>query len=136
VSKSLDTMSHTSDTLRLTRSLEEVAQLTELPANWDCHQSRPIQEGAARAARKLLTVADHETPPMPRIAPVPGGALTVTLRYDDRELEFLVHADGSVDFARFINREDQDDENEDPLDLDDETKVRNLVRWLVGKHEL
>lgn len=73
---------------------------------------------------------------MPRIAPVPGGALTVTLRYDDRELEFLVHADGSVDFARFINREDQDDENEDPLDLDDETKVRNLVRWLVGKHEL
>lgn len=118
------------------RSLEEVAQLTRLPANWDRHQSRPIQASAAHAARKLLTVADHETPPMPRIAPVPGGALTVTLQHDDRELEFLVHTDGSVDFARFTGREDQDDENEDPLDLDDETRVRSLVRWLVGKHEL
>lgn len=122
-------------TSRLLQALDAVARLANLPVNWDTYGSEPIQREAIRTARRLLMIVDIEVPPVPHIAPVPGGGIGIELIQAGRQLEFSIYPDGLVEYSRFIDDDEVDEEDDSPLNLENTARIQNLIRWLRGKRE-
>jgi hypothetical protein len=69
-----------------------------LPDNWDSYGSPHIQEVAAQRILEILSAAQTEYSPIPRIVPVSGGGMQVEWGVGNCELEVEALPDGSVEF--------------------------------------
>jgi hypothetical protein len=112
----------------LRTALKTLAQLAQLPENWDGYGSPAPQRIAADRASNLLTFLEWDDLPVPQIGPVPGGGIQIEWHVANRELEIEILPDGSGEFLRV----DGEAMEEGPLTADRPDASRALVDWVMG----
>src|SRR6266581_4828084 len=71
-------------------ALRRIAQLSNLPMNWDTYGSVPISETVLDVASELVRGASFDAAPAPRVVPVSGGGIQLEWQSGDRELDIQI----------------------------------------------
>jgi hypothetical protein len=75
-----------------------LAELAQLPANWDGYSSPPLQPVVLRVAKDLLREIRPGHAPAPHIAPVTGGGLAFSWHLPPRAHELEILPDGLLEY--------------------------------------
>lgn len=97
------------DPLNLSRMLDRLAQLSELPDNWDGYGSPRIQLEVKETAADLIHLLHKIGMPVPHFAPVSGGGIQMEWRKNDREMELEILPDGDVAFLKVNGSEEMEE---------------------------
>lgn len=114
----------------LRNAQRKIAELKQLPENWDSYGSRPIQQAAIEKAADLLSFLSRLDLPRPQIFPVPGGGVQFEFEQDRRELELEILPDGSIGFL-LVAETGEMREGTIPFGLRGD--IYRLAYWLQGK---
>jgi len=109
--------------------LQTLAELEDLPPNWDSYGSVPPQPASLHAARQFLARFPSSSIPAPTVTAVPGGAVGFHWRAEERHLEIEFLPSGEAEFLRSAgNGPDSIEEGT----LDAPESQRGLWNWLLG----
>ena len=97
------------DPLNLNRMLDKLAQLSELPENWDGYGSPCVQPAVKETAVDLIHLLHKIGMPVPHFAPVSGGGIQLEWHKTDRELELEILPDGDVAFLKVNGSEEMEE---------------------------
>jgi hypothetical protein len=115
-------------------ALDRIAALGNLPPNWDGYGSPRIDMRSIAAARRFIANVAFENLPFPNISPVLGGSVGLHWRCGEREVEFTLHPDGTIEFLRVLGADLERDENMETgtLQYEPETAGLKLLLWMIG----
>lgn len=86
------------------KAISNIRELIALPDNWDSYKSPRLQMQAVRVAIELLiSVQFSDLFPAPKIYPTSGGGIQFEWKVNNRELEFEILPDGSIETLRVFN---------------------------------
>ena len=110
-------------------ALRGVFRAEALQRDWDSYGSPPPTLVAVNTSLSLLRgIAQLDLPDLavPHVAPVPGGGIQLEWGAGERQLEFEILPDGSVDYLKA--------EGGGPVEQGTLTasRVHSLLAWLVG----
>ena len=108
------------------RVLAMILRLARLQQSWDTYGSPKLQYAAQMVASDVVALLAPAEPPMPHVAPVPGGGLLFEWEFRNRLLEIEVLPDGAVAYLAMF---EDGSTLEGPLPQY-HTQAPNLVRWL------
>ncbi len=108
----------------------KIAELAELPENWDSYGSRPIQRKACQRAVSLLKYLSESEMPAPQIFPVPGGGIQFEWRNERRELELEFPPDGSIEY---LIVDEEGEMREGVVAPDSFVEIDWLVNWFTSQ---
>ncbi len=114
------------DPLVLSRMLDKLAELSELPENWDGYGSPGIQPVVKETASDLIETLHKAGAPMPHFAPVSGGGIQLEWRKKNRELELEILPNGEI---AFLKAPEPGEMEEGILPLSFHADVFELVKW-------
>jgi hypothetical protein len=110
-------------------ALRGVFRTEALPRGWDSYGSLPPALVAVNRSLGLLRgIAELDLPdlPVPDVAPVPGGGIQFEWGVGQRELEFEILPDGSVEY---LKAEGGEPVEQGALAL---SRVHSILAWLVA----
>lgn len=110
----------------LSRMLDKLTELSELPNNWDGYGSPGIQPAVKVAASDLIGVLHKAGAPMPHFALVSGGGLQLEWRKKNRELELEILPSGEIGF---LKAHESGEMQEGILPRSFHLDVFELVKW-------
>jgi hypothetical protein len=113
------------------RVLGSLLRLKQLPQSWDSYGSPQLQYGAEAAAAELIASLAFLEPPLPHVAPVPGGGVQFEWEHGNKSLEIEVQPDGSMEYL-VVTETGQ--AGEGPI-AQKHTQVPLLIRWLTASHD-
>ena len=113
----------------LSATQRKIAELAQLPENWDSYGSRPIRPAAIEQAADILAYLSKLNLPRPQIFPVPGGGIQLEFQQERRELEIEILPDGSIEFLVVEGGEMR----EGSIPSGSSGEVYRLAYWLQGK---
>ena len=114
----------------LTSALTHVAQIAQLPHNWDGDQSPPLAAKEREHITKLLSSIDNADLPEPTIVPISGGGMQIEWQHEGRELELEIVAESEDLIFLKVYQDGTMEENAYPIaDLD---RTKELLDWLLS----
>ena len=116
----------------MARAFLAIDEVAALPQNWDTYGSPPIQRPALDAARRLLHIGEAEGLPEPDIVPISGGGVQLEWYTPTQGLEFVIHANGEIEYV-LVNRPEEVVAEGD-LPSVDEPQVQGYMRWFMHAH--
>ncbi len=108
------------------RVLGALLRLRRLPQSWDTYGSPQLQQGAQESAADLIALLALHKPPIPHVAPVPGGGVQFEWEFENRALEIEVLADGTVEFLAI----DEKGSTAEGSIAETHNQVPRLIHWL------
>ena len=113
------------------RVLGNLLRLKHLSQSWDTYGSPQLQYGAEAAAAELIASLSVLEPPLPHVAPVPGGGVQFEWEHGNRSLEIEVQPDGSMEYLVV----DATGEALEGSIAQKHIQVPLLIRWLTTSHD-
>lgn len=111
------------------RMLARLAELSELPDNWDGYGSPSLQPAVQETASALIGIICEAVAPTPHFAPVSGGGLQLEWQRQGRELELEILPDGEIVFLK-VSEAGEMQEGSLPSSFHD--NAMELVQWLTS----
>ena len=109
------------------QALRALFQMATLPPNWDSYGSPPPSPTSLATSIDLLSEIDLDDLPVPHVAPVPGGGIQFEWSVGQRELEFEILPDGSVEFLKSDGRQPLEEGQLRHVD-----QMLSLLSWLTS----
>ncbi|MFQ5538907.1 MAG: hypothetical protein ACE5FB_00775 [Candidatus Binatia bacterium] len=110
-----------------TQALRALFQIATLPHNWDSYGSPPLSPTSLATSIDLLSEIDLDDLPIPHVAPVPGGGVQFEWSVGQRELEFEILRDGSVEFLKVDSKQPVEEGQLRYVD-----QMFSLLSWLTS----
>lgn len=107
---------------------DKLAELSELPENWDTYGSQRIQPAAKKTASNLLWRVYSLGMPVPHLVPVSGGGIQMEWQQNKRELELEILPNGEILFL-VVDENEGMQEGRVPHRL--LPTLKNLADWLT-----
>jgi len=114
------------------QTLQTIAQLAELPDNWDTYGSPAIRAAALDSASRVVSAVECQDLAAPHVSPVAGGGIGLTWRRGARELLVELLPDGSAEYLAVETdpHTGKEKEQEGEFSPDDHNELRLLAAWL------
>lgn len=113
-----------------TSVLRDIAEISNLPRDWNSYGSPPLTADAKRQAIDVaLRFSTGVALPPPSVAAVSGGGVQFSWDVGAKALELEVMPDGGIDYLRIYDDDTMSEGRINPAMAADH--LRQQVRWLV-----
>jgi hypothetical protein len=111
----------------LIKARDDIAQLKNLPDNWDSYGSPSIPTRLFENAKNFLTSLEFENISPPRVVPISGGGLQFEWQQGHREIEVEFIEDNFIGYLKVVSDKPIE---EGQFSINNYDSARLLIKWL------